>query len=45
MNSGRVDEREQRLEIALAECLQAVETGRAADLCAAFDRILGYGPA
>ncbi len=35
MNTGLVDEREQRLESALAACLQAVESGRAVDVCAA----------
>jgi hypothetical protein len=35
MNTGLVDEREQRLESALAACLQAAESGMAADLCAA----------
>ena len=35
MNTGVVDEREQRLENALAACLEAVESGMAADLCAA----------
>jgi serine/threonine protein kinase len=35
MNTGLADEREQRLESALAACLQAVESGRAADVCEA----------
>lgn len=35
MNTGLVNEREQRLERALAACLEAVESGRAADVCVA----------
>jgi serine/threonine protein kinase len=35
MNTGMIDEREQRQERALAACLQAVESGKATDLCAA----------
>ncbi len=38
MNTGITDEREQRLERALADCLQAVESGRASDLCEALAR-------
>ena len=35
MNTGLVDDREQRLESALAACIQAVESGLTAELCAA----------
>jgi hypothetical protein len=37
-NTVTVDEREQRLDSALAACLAAVESGRAADLCAVLSR-------